>query len=392
MGRRVSVPLLPLWEETGMIDRLILKNFQRHEELRLSLDRVTTFTGPSDSGKTAILRALRWLAENKPTGDGFIRDGAKSCSVAARVDGKWVVRARDHKENVYEFNGECYQSLKATSVPTPIADLLNMGEVNYQSQLAAPYWLSDTGGEVAKNLNAVINLGEIDAVLARAVAAVRDLRAREKLIAERLAAAETAAAEREWTVAAMEEWAAVEAIEQEWNGVVAKRGELTEAMDEWDALDARLAAKTAEADAGDVVVAVGKEWQTVTYERQILTALLDEHDRYERILADDPGPAWDELAAVRAAGDAAAEAARTLRVLLEDYDAAETGVVKWESDVMKLEAELAAGTEGLCPLCGQPAAPDSLRSSHQIGTCPPESPARAARQPVRSGGKRRDAI
>lgn len=374
-----------------MIDRLIFKNFQNISEARIALERVTTFVGPSDSGKTARLRGLRWLAENKPAGDAFIRDGEKGCSVAARVDGQWVVRSRSDKENVYEFNGELYQSLKATSVPTAIAELLNMGEVNYQSQLSAPFWLSDTGGAVAQNLNAVINLGEIDAALARAAATVRDLRAKEKLIQERLTAAQATAAAREWTVAAMAEWSAVEKVKDDRDACMLMVGEWEAYIREWDALDARVAAKTAEVADGAALVAIGEQLQNATVARAGLAAMIAEYDRYDRILADDPGPAWDELAACRAAGDAAAEATRLLRVLIEDYDTAETGAAQWQNELERLTAELAERTGGVCPTCGQPADVGSFVSSVPTGISTTESPGRGVRQPVRSGGKPRAA-
>lgn len=41
-----------------MIRRIVLRNFQNHRRLRIDLDpRVTTVVGPSDAGKSAVVRA-----------------------------------------------------------------------------------------------------------------------------------------------------------------------------------------------------------------------------------------------------------------------------------------------------------------------------------------------
>ena len=43
------------------IESLSLHNFQCHEHLDIAFDpQLTTIVGPSDVGKTAILRALKW--------------------------------------------------------------------------------------------------------------------------------------------------------------------------------------------------------------------------------------------------------------------------------------------------------------------------------------------
>ncbi|MFR9297315.1 MAG: AAA family ATPase, partial [Aedoeadaptatus pacaensis] len=45
----------------NFIEKIILVNFQSHVYSELSLSRgVNVIVGPSDSGKTAIMRALRW--------------------------------------------------------------------------------------------------------------------------------------------------------------------------------------------------------------------------------------------------------------------------------------------------------------------------------------------
>ena len=50
-----------------MIKSIHLRNFQRHKKLDIDLSEgVNVIVGPSDIGKTAILRALYWLRFNRP--------------------------------------------------------------------------------------------------------------------------------------------------------------------------------------------------------------------------------------------------------------------------------------------------------------------------------------
>ena len=53
-----------------MIQSLHIKNLQSHKDSHLDFcEGVNVIVGPSDSGKSAILRALRWIVKNRPQGD-----------------------------------------------------------------------------------------------------------------------------------------------------------------------------------------------------------------------------------------------------------------------------------------------------------------------------------
>lgn len=58
--------------------KLRIQNFQAHKDTTIEFDRITTIVGgPSDTGKSAVLRALKWVVKNEPKGTSFIRDGDK---------------------------------------------------------------------------------------------------------------------------------------------------------------------------------------------------------------------------------------------------------------------------------------------------------------------------
>lgn len=143
--------------------RLILRNFQRHERLSLPLDpKVTTIIGDSDSGKSAVLRALRWVCRNKPNGTDFVRHGQKLCRVSVLAGDRRIHRSRG-AGNSYHLDGEELKAFGA-DVPSPVRKVLKTTDLNFQLQHDAPFWFSLSPGDLAQRLNALVNLSKIDSI------------------------------------------------------------------------------------------------------------------------------------------------------------------------------------------------------------------------------------
>jgi len=169
-----------------MIKKLLVQNFQSHEESELELHPgVNILSGQSDSGKTALLRALDWALNNKPQGDDFRREGSDTTEVHVDMDTHLVKRwKRKTVDNCYGLLDKAeaddedggYEEFKAfgASVPGDIAEAVNMMAINWQRQLDAPFLLSNTSGEVARMLNQIVRLDVIDTALSRISAMVRD--------------------------------------------------------------------------------------------------------------------------------------------------------------------------------------------------------------------------
>lgn len=143
------------------LTRLVLRNFQRHRRLVLSLDpKVTTIIGDTDAGKSAVLRALRWACRNKPNGADFVRHGQKRCRVLVRTAEHKIERRRG-KTNSYLLDGS---ELKAfgSDVPFPVQKVLRLTDLNFQLQHDSPFWFALSAGELAQRLNEIVNLSKID--------------------------------------------------------------------------------------------------------------------------------------------------------------------------------------------------------------------------------------
>lgn len=151
-----------------MIRRIQVQNFQNHERSVLDLAaHVNVISGPSDNGKSAIVRALRWVIENKPLGDSFCRTGTKDTSVLIDMGDVCVERFRNGRNNGYRMGEETFLATKGT-VPTEIAAALDIAPPCLQNQTDPYYLLSLSPGEVARHLSQLADLSDIDAAIRKA--------------------------------------------------------------------------------------------------------------------------------------------------------------------------------------------------------------------------------
>ena len=142
-----------------MFEKLVLTNFQCHKSLSLDLGKITTFIGPSDSGKTATLRALEWLCFNEGRVKLLQRRGAEDVSVSLVVDGHTITRST--KENSYQLDSTLYKTINRT-IPSKIVDLLQMSRDNIQTQHDYLFWFSASGSDIVSNLNQVVDLSRLE--------------------------------------------------------------------------------------------------------------------------------------------------------------------------------------------------------------------------------------
>ena len=209
------------------LERIELKNFQCHRSLAVEFDPlVTTLTGKTNAGKSAILRALRWLAQNFPAGNEFISDGEKYSRVRLIVDGRRITR-RIGDRNEYRLDGKVYKAF-GRAVPSAIVELLNVTDENFQGQLDAPFWFSLSPGQVAKELNRIVDLGVIDQTLTNLAQVGRQAASEVALTKTRLQEAKEAKARLAWAPALGERLVALQAQGERLAAKAASRAILAE--------------------------------------------------------------------------------------------------------------------------------------------------------------------
>ena len=163
------------------LKKFIIESFQSHIKTTIEPappGQLTVITGPSDGGKTAILRALRWLFVNEPDGDSFIRVGATFARVTAEyegVDGNSSVVVRHRTSggtNRYIVNNEKLEGFGRGGVPLEVKDITGVQPVkigdmefnlNIAEQLSGPFLGSSVSAPArAKVLGKLAGTEEID--------------------------------------------------------------------------------------------------------------------------------------------------------------------------------------------------------------------------------------
>lgn len=164
------------------IQEVTIEGFQSHVQSTFSLSPgLTVITGPSDAGKTAIIRALRWFAFNEPTGEAFLHtirnpDGSiKQAAEQARVsvtfdDGTMITKTRRKGKTTYTHSAYPSPWEKA-EVPPEIKETLGLVKqeygdfetcLNFAFQLDAPFMLSETASVGAKVLGKLAGTEVVD--------------------------------------------------------------------------------------------------------------------------------------------------------------------------------------------------------------------------------------
>jgi exonuclease SbcC len=160
------------------IEKILLENFQSHEHTELDLTQgLNIFVGPSDSGKTAIIRAIKWALYNEPRGMEFMRQGASFCRVTLSMSNgytivrersssynRYILIAQDGQKQVFEgFGNEIpVEVLNAHGIRKVVLDENNAVSINIGQQLEGPFMLTETGATRAKALGRLVGVHIID--------------------------------------------------------------------------------------------------------------------------------------------------------------------------------------------------------------------------------------
>lgn len=154
-----------------MIKSVRIQSFEAHDDTTIEFgEGMNSIVGLSNSGKSAIIRALMVVVDNEWSKD-MVRTGSEFCRVRVETERGWVEAERGEKVNRWrcqENGGEiqCYQKV-GTSVPELATKILGMGRrergggvaelPNFQTQLEKHYMLSEIGDKKAtSNMIAVM--------------------------------------------------------------------------------------------------------------------------------------------------------------------------------------------------------------------------------------------
>lgn len=196
------------------IKKIVLENFQSHKYTEIELDQhLNVIVGPSDHGKTAIIRGLKWALFNEPSGDFFIREGENECSVTVIFnDGSKIKRYRSKSKNAYYlYNNKGEETVFegfGTKVPEEIIDVSSMrkivldsnqsSSINIGEQLEGPFLLSEKNATRANAIGRLVGVHIIDDALKDTLRDIRNLNIKRKNHEEMLKSLQNSLAEYDY--------------------------------------------------------------------------------------------------------------------------------------------------------------------------------------------------
>lgn len=181
------------------IKKIIIENFQSHKYSVMEFTNgLNAIIGPTDSGKTAIFRALKWALYNEPQGDYFMREGEKSVSVTIEFnDGFILKRYRKKGKNGYNLTYPNGEELNlegfGTKVPLEVLEGTKMRKIaltpsedrslNMAEQLDPPFLLSETPSLKAAAIGKLVDADIIDYALSNTNT---DLKSKKRDLADKI--------------------------------------------------------------------------------------------------------------------------------------------------------------------------------------------------------------
>lgn len=154
-----------------MLDRAHIQHFQSLHDADIELGKFTVLVGPSNSGKSAFVRALRVFAYNAHN-PSFVTHGAKASRIAVQMGdpedgGGHIVLERGKLLSTYRIIGpgdteEVYAKC-GRNVPDDIRNALGFVEIegdtlNFAGQFDKPFLLDEPATKVAKVLGDLTNI------------------------------------------------------------------------------------------------------------------------------------------------------------------------------------------------------------------------------------------
>lgn len=148
-----------------MLRRLVIRHYQSLNSIDLTVDGFTVIVGPSGSGKSSLVRALRLLVANA-RGSSYVERGAKRAGVVASFeDGTILALERGEGHGVYKLvqGGQEKRYTKlGGAVPDDVAEFLDLDPaLSFAGQFDRPYLLDDSGQQVARVLGELTNVTTI---------------------------------------------------------------------------------------------------------------------------------------------------------------------------------------------------------------------------------------
>lgn len=326
------------------LSKIGIRGYRSIQKVNLRLGNVTVVIGPSDSGKSNVVRCLHDWAFNA-TGSSFISHGSDTVRVAAVVDGYTVVWEKSRKGQNHPSRyvvvppvGEAASYEKVgRNVPPEVQAITGFREVRLDKDLLTKIQIADqddsrflvspdwTPGKVAKVIGKVSGVDAMILAKRDLVQKRRSLQAAIKVETERMEEAEESLSSLLW-------------VDQARND-----------LDHAEECDRALQATRRSFSAADGILS---RLRRVRGQQAVLASRAEALDDLREVLEDSE---WEELLE---ALERAEEIALSLGDTQEEIDALDDRRKELQEDLRNaarsLKSKAKAGS-ATCPLCDEPA-------------------------------------
>lgn len=124
--------------------KVTVENFQSIKHAEIEIEGFTVITGSNNSGKTALMRAIKGAFQNTP-GTSFVRHGEDNCRVEIEFDDASFAWEKGKKKPTYEVGGKSLNPGK--DVPHEVANL-GVAPITAGGQLIWPQIAPQFTGQV----------------------------------------------------------------------------------------------------------------------------------------------------------------------------------------------------------------------------------------------------
>jgi len=336
-----------------MIDKLLIRNFGTHQKLDIDFGSgVNSIIGKNFEGKSTIIRAIKWVVRNRPSGDSFINWNSEKASVRIISGKNKITRSKGKSINVYKLDDKEFKAF-GNNVPDEIQQTLNISDINFQGQHDAPFWFCEIPAEVSRQLNAIVNLKVIDDTLSSIDSSLRENRVVIKVISKRIEEYKETWDGLEYVTILDTDLVGVESLEKRYTEIARGRVLLDEVLKSVVLHSTRREnARRAVCDSKSALSA-GDRYQKITNDIEKLSKLVKNGGYYQKQVDNKP-PSINYITKLKKEWVTLKKETEKLEGLLDNIEERTEQIETAKKELNQWQKELKEIMGKNCPMCGAP--------------------------------------
>ncbi len=341
-----------------MIERLQIKNFMTQEKQDITFSPyVNVIIGSNYAGKSTILRAIKYVAKNKPSGDSVINWDADKTVIQITCNKRKIIRIRSKYINLYKLKKIGQKKSKkfkafGNDVPIDIQKVLGLSDINFQGQHDAPFWFCKTAGEVSRQLNMIVNLDVIDSTLSKIQKNKNTTDTMIKVISSRLESVKEKRVELEYVKKINEDLENVESLDKQYKEKALKCSMLDDLIKSIELYASQHKNSLNQVLCGGIGLKKGLRLQKIALNTEKLANLIETCQNLQKTVNSRP-PSFKLIERIQKEKNTLIKQREELSSLINNIKFYEDRLCLYKKRLKENEKELKLITKNRCPLCGK---------------------------------------